>query len=301
MTKWDRIWVIKAFSVSLLFVGPALGSELVDLARDGDVAGVTSALDAGAEVDEQGGGVTALYVASEAGNVELARLLIDRGADVDLLVKFQRTPLYGAITTDHPDVVRLLLDSGADPNKITKLQNPLHIAAQEGCLQCVIDLVGAGGDVNALTSIGSPPVHLAKRGGYEDIVAFLLDHGGAPPVTAPISPLLASADTQLGKQTFEKNCVECHIATSEPETSKRPNLWGIVGRARAQEGDVDYSPVMREVGGTWTFENLNSFIAYPTRTLPGTTMEYVGVKGEKERAEIIAYLRTLSDAPVPLP
>lgn len=295
-----RIWALAAFAIVLL-LGPARASDLVSLAKNGDIAGVTSVLDGGAAVDELDGGITALYVACEKGNVDLARLLISRGADVNLMVKLQRTPLYGAIKGGYANIVKLLLDSGADPNLIAKLQTPLHIAAQEGCLQCVIDLVGAGAEVNALTSSGIPPIHFAKRGGHEDIVAYLLDHGAGPPAVPPIAPLLASADAGSGKQLFEKNCVKCHIATSEPETSKRPNLWGVVGRPKASDVDVDYSDVMKAAGGEWTFEELNAFVVHPTLTLPGTTMEFAGVADEKERADLIAYLRTLSDAPAPLP
>jgi cytochrome c len=296
-----RIWAIGTFWISLALGWPAQASELVDLAKIGDIAGVSSVLDGGTAVDELAGGVSALYVACEQGNLELARLLISRGADVNLLVRLQRTPLYGAIKGAYADIVELLLDSGADPNKLTKLQTPLHIAAQDGCLPCVIELVEAGAEVNALTSSGNPAIHFAKREGHEETASYLLDHGAGAPTIAPISPLLASAEAESGKQVFEKMCVKCHIATSEPETSKRPNLWGIVGRPKAAEGDVDYSSLLKNAGGTWTFEELNTFVAHPTVILPGTTMEFVGLQGEKERADLIEYLRTLSDAPVPLP
>ena len=301
MIRRARIWAMGAVWILCLLGWPAQASELVDLAKKGDIAAVTAVLDGGAAVDEIGDGVTALYVACEKGNVELARLLVGRGADANLMVKLQRTPLYGAIKGGYADIVRLLLDSGADPNQTTKLQTPLHIGAQDGCLQCVIALVEAGAEVNALTSSGIPPIHFAKRGGHEEVAAYLLDHGAGPPDSAPISPLLASADAESGKQTFEKTCVKCHIATSEAETSKRPNLWGILGRSKASESDVDYSAVLKDAGGTWTFEDLNAFIAHPTLTLPGTTMEFAGVQVEKERADLIAYLRTLSGAPMPLP
>lgn len=301
MIKRDFVWALAAL-LSLLFSGSsAPGSELIDLAKAGDTAAVTALLDGGAAVDELDGGVTALYVACEQGNVELVRLLAGRGADVNLIVKLQRSPLYAAIKGGHTDVVKLLLESGADPNLVTKLQTPLHIAAQDGCLQCAIDLVEAGAEVNALTSSGIPPIHFAKRGGHEDIAAYLLDHGAGPPAIEPISPLLASADAGSGKQVFEKECVKCHIATSEVETSKRPNLWGVVGRAKATDADVDYSSVLRAAGGEWTYEDLNAFIAHPTRTLPGTEMEFAGVADAKARADLIGYLRTLSNSPVPLP
>ena len=75
-----------------------------------------------------------------------------------------------------------------------------------------------------------------------------------------------------------------------------------MGRGKAAESDGEYSSALREAGGTWTFEELNSFIADPTFTLPGTNMAFTGVQDEKQRADVIAYLRTFSDTPpLPLP
>jgi hypothetical protein len=94
MIKRGRMWVIRASWVLWLFALPAQASNLGDLVRNGDVAAVTSALDKGAAIDEING-VTALYIACEDGNVELAKLLINRGADVNLPVSWQRTPARG--------------------------------------------------------------------------------------------------------------------------------------------------------------------------------------------------------------
>ena len=166
------IWVIQASFVLWLSTLPALASELTDLAKNGDVAAVATALDNGAAIDEIDG-VTALYTAVEAGNVELAKLLIDRGADVNLPVKFKRTPLYAATDGGFADLVKLLLDNGADPNQLAKAQTALHVAADNGCLQCVVHLVDAGAEVNALTANGIPPIHFAVRNGHDDVVAYL--------------------------------------------------------------------------------------------------------------------------------
>ncbi|RYG87753.1 MAG: c-type cytochrome [Alphaproteobacteria bacterium] len=285
----------------LLFAGSAAAVDLGDLAKQGDLAAVTMALEEGTPVDQLEGGVTALYVASEQGNVELAKLLIDRGADVNLTVKLQRTPLYAAVKAGQPAIVELLLGKGADPNKLAKRQTPLHVAAESGCLQCVVALVDAGAKVNALLETGAPPIHFAKRGGHEDIVSYLLEHGAGPEPIAPISPLLASAEVSLGKQIFKKTCVTCHIATSAAEDSRRPNLWSVVGRLKASESDVQYSSALKSAGGTWSYEDLNAFIAHPALTVPGTDMSIAGLPGENERANLIGYLRTLSESPVPLP
>lgn len=289
------VWALVLISSS------ALASSIVEMVKIGDIAAVTAALDEGAAVDQTEGGITALYVASESGNVELAKLLIDRGADVNQTVKLQQTPLYAAVKKGHAAMVELLLSSGADPNKRAKRQTPLHVASDSGCLQCATYLVGAGAEVNALLETGAPPIHFAVRNGHRDIVDYLLRQGAGPTPSAPISHLLASADTELGRQTFDKACVSCHIATPAAEDSRRPNLWGIVGRKKASESDVEYSSVLRSAGGTWTYEELSTFISHPALSLPGTDMSFAGVSDDRERANLIAYLRTLSDDPAPLP
>ncbi|WP_395450012.1 ankyrin repeat domain-containing protein [Aminobacter sp. UC22_36] len=300
MINKGRMWLIGASWVLWLLALPAQASDLGDLVRNADVAAVTSALDRGAAINEIDG-VTALYIACEVGNVELAKLLINRGADVNLPVSWQRTPLYAANKAGHADVVKLLLDNGANPNQVAKAQTPLHVAAENGCLQCVIYLVDAGADVNALTSNGSPAIHLAKLSGHDDVVAYLHGHGAGRPAIAPISARLASANAGSGKEIFDKTCGACHLSAPGVKVPGRANLWGIVGRRKASESDVKYSSSLKDAGGNWTFEELNFFISNPALTLPGTDMTFPGLQDEKQRADLIAYLRTMSDTPLPLP
>jgi cytochrome c len=293
------MWAMRASWVLWLFALPVQASDLGDLVKNGDAAAVTSALDKGAAINEIDG-VTALYIACEAGNVELAKLLIDRGADVNLPVSWQRTPLFAANKGGYADIVKLLLSNGADPNQLAKSQTPLHVAAENGCLQCVIYLVDAGADVNALTSNGSPPIHLAKLRGHDDVVAYLQSHGAGRPAIAPISARLASASAESGKEIFDSTCGACHLVAPGIKNPK-PNLWGIVGRRKASQSDVQYSSSLKDAGGNWTFEELNLFLSNPALTLPGTDMLFPGLQDEKQRADLIVYLRSLNDTPLPLP
>ncbi|WP_198327509.1 ankyrin repeat domain-containing protein [Mesorhizobium sp. WSM1497] len=299
MVKPGRKWMLWGSCALWLLALPAQASRLGDLVKNGDLPAVTAALDKGLDVNEIDG-VTALYIASEAGNVELAALLIRHGADVNLPVSWQRTPLYAANKGGHADIVKLLLDNGADPNRVTKAQTPLHVAAENGCLPCVVHLVEVGADVNALTSNGSPPLHLAKVAGHEDVAAYLRSHGAAKPAIAPISPRLASANAQSGKVIYDSTCVACHLSPGV-RIPKKVSLWSIVGRQKGSQADVQYSSAMKDAGGNWSFEELNLFISNPALALPGTEMSFPGLKDENKRADLIAYLRTLSDAPLPLP
>lgn len=80
-----------------------------------------------------------------------------------------------------------------------------------------------------------------------------------------------------------------------------PSLWGIIGRPRATATRFKYSDAMKVAGGTRGFEELNVFIADPSRTIPGIWMKAEGYQELQDRADVIAYLRTLSSNPVPLP
>jgi cytochrome c len=283
-----------------LFSVTSRAETFIDVTRTGDVGAITAALDSGANANESDGVTTPLLIAAAAGNLEAARLLIRRGADVNLPAKWG-TPLYAAAKFGQADMVELLLVNGAKADQATRSLTALHMAAGSGCLGCVMHLVEAGADVNALTSERSPAIHFAKSNGHEDIVQYFLDHGAEKLAVPPISARLAKAEPELGKELFGQTCHQCHASEAQGKSTKAPNLWGIVGREKASVANFAYSPALKEEGGTWTFEGLNAFISDPARITPGTSMEFAGLQDEKQRADVIAYLRILSDTPLPLP
>jgi len=117
---------------------------------------------------------------------------------------------------------------------------------------------------------------------------------------APIATRLASADINVGKS--ESNiCMACHNLQKGGPNEVGPNLWGVVDRPRASHPGYDYSAAMKAKGGKWTFAELDKFLTHPQGYIPGTKMTFAGFKSPKKRADIIAYLRTLSDQPVSLP
>ena len=116
----------------------------------------------------------------------------------------------------------------------------------------------------------------------------------------PIEQLLATADPKRGEDSA-KVCGACHTFDKGGAAKVGPNLWGVVGRARATMSGFDYSSGMKAMGGTWTVDDLNQFLAHPQTTVTGTKMTFNGLSRPQVRADLIAYLNTLSDNPQPLP
>ena len=182
-------------------------------------------------------------------------------------------------------------------------ETALHVSAKRGCLECVKALVEAGADVNAVTYGDHPrtPTHLASLYGTDQVVDYLMAHGVVLPRPEPISAKLAGADPELGRIYFEKNCTDCHDAGPIENRNHGPTLWNVVGRVKHSLPGHNYSKAFQVMEGTWTNEDLNNWLYGFAASYPGVLMEIPGIVDETERANMIAYLRTLSDNPVPLP
>lgn len=109
-------------------------------------------------------------------------------------------------------------------------------------------------------------------------------------VAVPFAEVLATADAGAGARVFNK-CKACH--SPEAGVAKvGPSLFGVVDRAQGSE-EFAYSDTIAGLGGTWTVEALNEFLAKPSDYAPGTSMSFAGLSKEKDRANIVAYLATL--------
>nr|CAD6617657.1 cytochrome c family protein [Rhizobium sp. Khangiran2] len=129
--------------------------------------------------------------------------------------------------------------------------------------------------------------------------------GGAEEEAAvPIATLLASADAAAGESSFKK-CASCHTADQGGANKVGPGLWDVVNRPIASHEGFSYSAAMKDFseGGSvvWDYDHLNGFLLAPKQHVPGTAMGFAGLKKDDERANVIAYLRSLSDNPAPLP
>ena len=121
----------------------------------------------------------------------------------------------------------------------------------------------------------------------------------APP--APIGPLLAKADPAAGEAFAKKVCAACHTFAEGAKAGVGPNLYNVVGGKHGHMDGYAYSTGMQAKAGNWTFDDLNVWLSNPRGFVQGTKMSYAGIKDDQTRANVIAYLRTLSGSPVALP
>jgi cytochrome c len=177
-----------------------------------------------------------------------------------------------------------------DSFEINKILGALLFA----CL-CLLSLNIAAGAIFAPQKPAKP--------GYEIAVQ---EKAGADAKSAPAEPempiaqRLASADIKRG-ETAAKKCQACHTFEKGGPNRVGPNQWGVLGRSKASVPGFNYSAAMKGKGGNWTVEELDKFLQNPKAVVPGTTMGFAGVSRGTERADLIAYLNSMSDSPQAMP
>jgi cytochrome c len=137
--------------------------------------------------------------------------------------------------------------------------------------------------------------------GYE-IAVKAEEIPGAAPATpeVPFDTLLASASADRGAQVA-KQCQACHNFQEGAGPKVGPDLYAVVGRPVASVPGFSYSAALKALGGAWTFDALNKWLTKPSADAPGTAMTFAGLSNAKQRADVIAYLDSLSPHPMPLP
>jgi cytochrome c len=127
--------------------------------------------------------------------------------------------------------------------------------------------------------------------------------GPAPAAAAdePIAKRLASADVARGEKAVTA-CKACHAFEKGGANKVGPALWDVYERAKASVAGFGYSAAAKaKASETWTAENLDAFLKNPKAYLPGTSMAFAGIAKADQRADVVAYLNSLSDAKKPLP
>jgi cytochrome c len=115
-----------------------------------------------------------------------------------------------------------------------------------------------------------------------------------------VKPLLAAASLENGQAIFKK-CSACHAPEKGGANKVGPALWGIVGRKIGGQDGFQYSQALSGKGGEWTYENLALFAHNPKAFATGTKMVFAGISDNQQIADLLTYLRSLSDEPAPLP
>ena len=299
-----RLWLLGMLAIALASDG-ARAAPLQDAARTGDLARMRAALDAGADLDQIAGLGAALHWVVIAGDDAAVELLLTRGAEVNRTTVALGAALHSAAAGAPAAMVARLLRAGADPNAPRRDgYTPLHLAVERGEVAIVRLLLDHGADPNALAEVpcanstlaATPPLHLAIVGGHAEIALMLRDAGAAPPPIEPASLLVTGASAERGRGLMVTlGCASCH--TSELGDRRQldgPPLYGVVGRPPASQLGYHFSPSLQALGGRWTEEQLLAFITHPRVAAPGTTMDVEAGGDARDRADIVAFLRTLS-------
>jgi cytochrome c len=147
------------------------------------------------------------------------------------------------------------------------------------------------------------PEKPAKPGYVVEGVVETAGGGSAAPVEETMpdwGTVLASADVADGK-TISTKCEQCHDLSKGGPNKIGPNLFGVVDRARAAHEGFAYSSAMKGKPGNWTYDELFKFIKAPGIDIPGTKMSFAGLRSEKDRINLIAFLRSNADSPAAIP
>jgi cytochrome c len=128
-----------------------------------------------------------------------------------------------------------------------------------------------------------------------------VETGGGAEAEKPAAFYLASADPAKGAETFKK-CTACHNADKGGPNLVGPNIYGVIDQPIGKHAaGFAYSPALSGKGGSWTWDNLFAWLKSPSSFATGTKMTFAGLSNPQDRANVIAFLNSKSDAPKPMP
>ena len=234
-----RVDVLGPLLLALLFGwgGMATGdSPVADAAMYDDVDAVRELLEQGADVNApRGDGMTGLHWAALNGNAEIARLLIDAGADLEAATRLgTHTPLHVAAKEGHGELVEILAGAGADVAAVTGTgAMPLHFAAASGDVRAVVALLDHGAPVDPMEpEWGQTPLMFAAALGRTKAVVALLEAGADATITARVMDLVER--DILDRASERRRRTEIAAMRGGTDAQSYPVESGVAGRTTPQ-------------------------------------------------------------------
>lgn len=143
----------------------------------------------------------------------------------------------------------------------------------------------------------------AERPGIDVAVTETPTSNGGP--AADVVPdwgtVIPTADLAAGEKLHQK-CFQCHDFAKGGPNKIGPNLYGVIGAKHASNPTFVYSAPMKALADkTWGYDEFDAFMKNPKGAVPGTKMSFAGLSKVADRVNLVAYLRTISDSPLPIP
>lgn len=122
-----------------------------------------------------------------------------------------------------------------------------------------------------------------------------------PPLSETFKQQLRAADLAAGEHSFMRKCSSCHDYKKQGGHGKGPHLWNLLERKAGTVAGFEFSTAMRNSGHTWNISTLNYYLSNTEQAVPGRLMDFRGIRRDKERANLIAFLLRFNDNPPELP
>ena len=122
-----------------------------------------------------------------------------------------------------------------------------------------------------------------------------------PVLSEEFKEMLRNGDLAKGENQFMRKCSSCHDDKKDGGNGKGPHLWNVMGRKAGTYPGFEYSDAMRNSGHVWNYATLNYYLTRTDRAVPGRIMDFRGIRKDSQRADLLLFMRTLNDNPLPLP
>ncbi|MET0087593.1 MAG: c-type cytochrome [Sedimenticola sp.] len=122
-----------------------------------------------------------------------------------------------------------------------------------------------------------------------------------PELSDEFTQLLKDADIKAGEKTFMRKCSSCHDYKKGGGHGKGPHLWNLFGRKAGTISGFEFSEAMLGSNHEWNYATLNYYLSNTERAVPGRSMNFRGIRRDKQRANLIAFLKQFNDSPPYLP